>query len=155
MAIDNSVVERDEAEESLHSQAALGLIGYRLRRAQISVFQRFLAVFESLGLRPAEYLVLVLVDENPGRKQSEIAAALGIKRANFVALAQALEARGLLERLSIKSDRRANALHLTASGLTFLAKARRRHDQLESEFIERLGGVSQRAQLLALLERLT
>ena len=155
MASDDNVVELDDAEEGLNSQAALGLIGYRLRRAQLSVFQRFLTVFDSLGLRPAEYLVLVLVDENPGRKQSEIAAALGIKRANFVALAQALEARGLLERLSIETDRRANALHLTASGRVFLAKARRLHDQLENDFVERLGGDSGREQLLTLLERLT
>ncbi|KRA43260.1 MarR family winged helix-turn-helix transcriptional regulator [Devosia sp. Root635] len=155
MSTDNALVEQDDAEGGLNSQAALGLIGYRLRRAQLSVFQRFLTVFESLALRPAEYSVLVLVDENPGRKQSEIAAALGIKRANFVALAQGLEARGLLERLSVESDRRANALHLTASGRIFLAEARDLHDQLESDFVERLGGESQREQLLALLERLT
>lgn len=141
--------------DGLNSEAPLGLIGYRLRRAQLSVFQRFLVVFESLDLRPAEYSVLMLVEDNPGRKQSEIAAALGIKRANFVALAQGLEGRGLIERLSVEGDRRANALHLTASGRRFLAKARAMHDQLESEFVERLGGPTQREQLLTLLERLT
>ncbi|ODT79239.1 MAG: MarR family transcriptional regulator [Pelagibacterium sp. SCN 64-44] len=155
MPTDNAVVEQDDAEGGLTSQSALGLVGYRLRRAQLSVFQRFLTVFESLALRPAEYSVLVLVEENPGRKQSEIAAALGIKRANFVALAQGLEARGLLERLSVERDRRANALHLTASGRVFLAQARARHDQLENEFVQRLGGDSERERLLMLLDRLT
>lgn len=155
MPTDNAEVEPESAEEGLASQATLGLIGYRLRRAQLSVFQRFLVVFESLSLRPAEYSVLVLVEDNPGRKQSEIAAALGIKRANFVALAQGLESRGLIERRSIASDRRANALHLTASGRSFLANARALHDQLENEFVVRLGGLPQREQLLTLLERLT
>ncbi len=142
-------------EDGAPLEASLGMIGYRLRRAQLSVFQRFTMVFETLAIRPAEYSVLVLVDDSPGRKQSEIAAALGIKRANFVALAQGLEARGLIERLNIESDRRANALHLTPAGRSFLAKARALHDQLESEFVERLGGRAQRDQLLELLERLT
>jgi Transcriptional regulators len=143
----------DEAGAQL--EESLGLIGYRLRRAQLSVFQRFAAVFETLAIRPAEYAVLVLVDDSPGRKQSEIAAALGIKRANFVALAQGLEARGLIERLNIASDRRANALHLTPVGRSFLARARALHDELEREFIERLGGPAKREQLLDLLQRLT
>ena len=65
--------------------------------------------------------MLVLVGENPGRKQSEIAAALGIKRANFVALVDGLQNRGLIERLSLETDRRANALHLTEQGRDFMA----------------------------------
>lgn len=153
MSTDNELV--DEMDQGINSQATMGLIGYRLRRAQLSVFQRFLVVFDDLALRPAEYSVLMLIENNPGRKQTEIAAALGIKRANFVALAQALEARGLIERLTVQSDRRANALHLTAAGRTFLAKARALHDQLEREFVDRLGGPSQREQLVTLLERLT
>ncbi len=153
MSTDNALV--DEVDQGVNSQATMGLIGYRLRRAQLSVFQRFLVVFDDLALRPAEYSVLMLIENNPGRKQTEIAAALGIKRANFVALAQALEARGLIERLTVESDRRANALHLTTAGRTFLAKARALHDQLEREFVDRLGGQSQREQLITLLERLT
>ncbi len=153
MSTDNALV--DEVDQGVNSQATMGLIGYRLRRAQLSVFQRFLVVFDDLALRPAEYSVLMLIENNPGRKQTEIAAALGIKRANFVALAQALETRGLIERLTVESDRRANALHLTTAGRTFLAKARALHDQLEREFVDRLGGQSQREQLITLLERLT
>lgn len=153
MSTGNALV--DEMDQGVNSQATMGLIGYRLRRAQLSVFQRFLVVFDDLALRPAEYSVLMLIENNPGRKQTEIAAALGIKRANFVALAQSLEARGLIERLTVESDRRANALHLTTAGRTFLAKARALHDQLECEFVDRLGGQSQREQLITLLERLT
>src|SRR5690606_9580547 len=107
-----SAAAKPTEEDGPQLEESLSLVGYRLRRAQLSVFQRFMAVFESLSMRPAEYAVLVLVDDSPGRKQSEIAAALGIKRANFVALAQGLEAQGLIERLNLASDRRANALHL-------------------------------------------
>ena len=56
--------------DPLETGATSDLIGYRLRRAQLSVFQRFLAVFDELKLRPAEYSVLVLIADNPGRKQT-------------------------------------------------------------------------------------
>ena len=141
-------------DETLRSGATASMIGYRLRRAQLSVFQRFLATFEQLNLRPAEYTVLVVVGENPGRKQTEVAAVLGIKRANFVTLVHGLEGRGLIERRPAIDDRRANALHLTMEGAAFLAHARAVHDAMEQDLVDRLGGPQARETLLALLERL-
>jgi DNA-binding MarR family transcriptional regulator len=143
-----------EEESGLETGGTAGIIGYRLRRAQVSVFQRFLATFEELKLRPADYSVLVLIADNPGRKQTEIAEVLGIKRANFVTLAHGLEERGLIERRPAAEDKRANALHLSQAGKAFLAQARARHDAMESDLIERLGGPAGRDALLGLLDRL-
>ena len=141
--------------EKLRSDGTAGLIGYRVRRAQLSVFQKFLAVFETLDLRPAEYSVLVLIADNPGRKQTEIAEVLGIKRANFVTLVHGLEERGLVDRVPSAEDKRANALHLTGDGEAFLAHARALHEAMEEELVARLGGPAARDRLLALLDRLT
>ncbi|MBJ7576515.1 MarR family transcriptional regulator [Devosia sp. MC532] len=143
------------SDENLRTEATLGMIGYRLRRAQLSVFQQFLSFFETLNLRPAEYSVLVLMEENPGRKQSEIAAALSIKRANFVALVDGLEKRGLISREVVANDRRANALYLTDQGTRFLADARDVHAKLEDDLVARLGGTEQRDTLLSLLKKIT
>jgi DNA-binding MarR family transcriptional regulator len=143
------------SDDALRTETTLGLIGYKLRRAQLSVFQRFLTTFEHLNLRPAEYSVLVLVEENPGRKQSEIALLLGIKRANFVPLVDGLENRGLIARAVIETDRRANGLHMTEEGKAFMANARAVHTELEAELVSRLGGGAERDQLLTLLDRLT
>lgn len=143
-----------EQSEALSTSGTAGIIGYRLRRAQFYVFQRFLAVFNTLELRPAEYSVLVLIADNPGRKQTEIAEVLGIKRANFVTLAHGLEERGLIERRAAPGDRRANALYLTRQGQAFLLKARSLHDSLETELVGQLGGEDERAVLIRLLERL-
>ena len=85
-----------ETDDAIDTAGTSSIIGYRLRRAQLKVFQRFLAVFDELSLRPAEYSVLVLIADNPGRKQTEIAEVLGIKRANFVALVHEMEERGLV-----------------------------------------------------------
>jgi DNA-binding MarR family transcriptional regulator len=143
------------SEEALETGATTGIVGYRLRRAQLSVFQKFLAVFDDLRLRPAEYSVLVLIADNPGRKQTEIAEVLGIKRANFVTLVHGLEERGLVERMPSAADKRANALHLTREGEAFLQHARSVHTAMEDELVARLGGTQARDQLLALLDRLT
>src|SRR5918999_295288 len=74
------------------------MIGYVLRRAQLAVFDDLIATFAELDLRPAQYSVLVLLGEHPGLKQSDVAAALGIQRANFVVLFDGLERRGLARR---------------------------------------------------------
>jgi DNA-binding MarR family transcriptional regulator len=143
-----------ETDGTIDTAGTSSIIGYRLRRAQLKVFQRFLAVFDELSLRPAEYSVLVLIADNPGRKQTEIADVLGIKRANFVALVHQIEARGLVERRPAADDRRANALHLTAAGEAFVARARTMHDDMEQALVDGLGGPGERDRLLKLLDRL-
>lgn len=138
----------------LETRTTTEIIGYRLRRAQLGVFQRFNAAFAELDLRPAEFSVLSLIDANPGRKQTEIAEVLGIKRANFVALVNGLDARGLTERRSARGDKRANALYLTTEGRRFLAEARMVQDRFESDCIERIGGADARDMLIKLLDQL-
>ncbi|AEQ50251.1 MarR family winged helix-turn-helix transcriptional regulator [Pelagibacterium halotolerans] len=150
-----SAVPGSVADETmLETGSTTDIVGYRLRRAQLSVFQRFLSAFEALDLRPAEYSALALIGDNPGRKQTEIAEILGIKRANFVALINGLEARGLTERRAAHGDRRANALYLTEEGAGFVEKARAVQDDFEADCIARLGGTDARDTLLDLLGRL-
>lgn len=149
-----TVFSAPDESAALRTDATTGIIGYRLRRAQLSVFQRFMVAFSELDLRPAEYSVLVLIADNPGRKQTEIAAILGIKRANFVALINGLDGRGLTERHAAPGDRRANALHLTAEGERFLKRARAVQARFEADCVKRLGGVEARDRLLRMLDRL-
>ena len=54
------------------------LLGYALKRAQLKVFDDFLRCVAPLQLTPAPFSVLLLLDRNPGRNQSEIAITLGI-----------------------------------------------------------------------------
>lgn len=142
------------APRSFDTATVSGIVGYRLRRAQVAVFQQFMARFAEFGLTPAEYSVLALIGSNPGSKQTEIGDALGIKRTNFVALINGLEQRGLTERQQLAGDRRANALFLTAAGADFIARANAVQVEFEAEMVERLGGRVARDQLIALLDRL-
>ena len=91
-------------------------VGYLLRRAQLAVFEDFARRFAALDLSPAQFSTLVAIRANPGKRQSDIAAALGVQRPNFVALMDELERRGIAERVRSGADRRANALQLTPAG---------------------------------------
>ncbi len=129
-------------------------VGYALRRAQLAVFQDFIQTMEKVALRPAQYSVLLVMDTHPGLKQTEIAALLGIKRTNFVALIDELEQRGLAERAPSPTDRRSNALFLTKAGKALLARAEKTVTEHEQRLIG-LIGVDGKRQLLGLLARLS
>src|SRR5689334_7023958 len=74
-------------------------LGYVLKRAQLKVFENFLRCMASLQLTPAQFSVLLLVEKNPGRNQTEIASTLGIFRPNFVAMLANLEGVDLCARI--------------------------------------------------------
>jgi DNA-binding MarR family transcriptional regulator len=130
-----------------------GMVGYVLRRAQLAVFDDVIANFAELDLRPAQYSVLVLLGNSPGLKQSDVAAALGIQRANFVVLFDGLEHRGLAQRSSAPNDRRSYALYLTEEGKRVLARANELERRHETRLDAKLGPGG-REQLLELLRRL-
>ena len=130
-----------------------GYVGFVLRRIQIAVFADFIASLNELDLKPAQYSLLEIVDANPGVRQSEAAAALGIQKANFVGLVRKLERRSLLQRRRSVADRRSYALHLQPGGRRLLAVARALHDAHESRLAAQLGSAG-RERLLQLLTRL-
>lgn len=121
---DNGRGERHEPTADPVDLGELGtLVGYRLRRAQLAVFADFVHALSRLELRPGTFSVLAVIDGNPGLSQAAICDALGIQRANFVAIAGELEARGLVARKPSAVDRRQNALHLTPQGRRLLRRA--------------------------------
>ena len=130
-----------------------GMVGYVLRRAQLAVFDDVIANFAELDLRPAQYSVLVLLGHSPGLKQSDVAAALGIQRANFVVLFDGLERRGLARRSS--GPQRPALLRALSHGgrREVLARANDLESRLEARLDAKLGPGG-REQLLELLSRL-
>ena len=149
-----AVTAKDARAATVDLGPLANTVGYLLRRAQLAVFDDVIANFAELGLRPAQYSVLVLLGHTPGLKQSDVAAALGIQRANFVVLFDGLERRGLAQRSSTPNDRRSYALYLTEAGEKMLARATALERQLEARIDAKLGPGG-REQLLQLLGRLT
>lgn len=142
-----------EPARSVGLAPLMGYVGYAVRRAQIAVFGDFLESLREVDLRPAQFGVLVVIADNPGMRQSEVCAGLGIQKANFVPLISELEARGLVVREPGATDRRSYALHLTAQGEALLRRARELHAKHEARLTDRIGRRG-RAQLLVLLNRL-
>lgn len=114
-------------------------LGYVMRRAQLAIFEDFIAACAEHDIRPGQYSVLTLVEHNPGSSQTQIAEAVGIKKTNFVALIDLLERRGLVERKSTPRDRRSHSLFLTDAGKALMRKLHRTAAQHEQRLIERIG----------------
>jgi DNA-binding MarR family transcriptional regulator len=146
-----------EALQDADSDLSFGLlresIGFQLRRVQLAVMGEAIATLAPLGLRPAQFSILVLIDANPELPQSKLSAALGIRRPNFVAMLHELESRGLTRRCMSNGDRRVNTLALTAEGRRLLHRASELHAALESRLNKRLRA-GERALLAGLLAKL-
>ena len=127
------------------------LLGYSLKRAQLKVFEDFLRCVAPLQLTPAQFSVLLLIDRNPGRNQTEIANTLGILRPNFVAMLDGLESRDLCARIRSNNDRRSHILVLTDKGRAVLARAKKLVAVKHEARLNELLGPANRAALLGML----
>ena len=131
------------------------LVGYQVRRLQLRIFQDFIETMGGHDIRPSQYSVLAVVGANPGLKQTQVSAALGIKRANLVVMLDELERRGLIERARGPEDRRSHALHLTRAGAHLKAQLDALVLRHEEHFVRRIGEAEKRrmmASIRAMLE---
>jgi DNA-binding MarR family transcriptional regulator len=129
------------------------LVGYHLRRAQVTVFGDFAQSVADFRITPGQFGVLTLVGRNPGLSQSALARAVSVERSTMVAVIDGLEARRLIERQASPVDRRSYALVLTDKGrklLRELEKVVMAHDRRATENLSE----SERATLIRLLARL-
>ena len=93
------------------------LVGYQLAQATITTSQ----VFEAQAglpcdLRPVEFTILTLIQENPDVSASQLARALAVTAPNIKLWIDRLEHRELAERVPSPTDRRAQHLRITAKG---------------------------------------
>src|ERR1700750_1516476 len=112
----------DQAGEALQLGELSELLGYSLKRAQLKIFEDFLRCVAPLQLTPAQFSVLLLLDRNPGRNQSESANTIGISRPDFVAMMEGVESLDLCARIRPTNDRRSHILALTDKGRAVLAR---------------------------------
>lgn len=108
---EDAAVQAEDAPVQLED-----LIGYHLRRASVHDLQGAVAALEPMGLRTVPMSVLFAIIETPGISAAEICRALGIQRANIVAILTDLEARGLFLRETDPADNRIQRLFPTRKG---------------------------------------
>lgn len=128
--------------------------GFLLRRAhQISA-----AVFEDecrdVGLTPAQFGVLTVLQASPGLDQSSLARALGFDKVTVLRVLRGLEARGLTDRSRTAGNKRSWSVALSAEGEKLLKQAQKPAERAYDRLMTPLSH-DQRAQLVLLLMELT
>ncbi|HSI58084.1 MAG TPA: MarR family transcriptional regulator [Ideonella sp.] len=136
------------AEAGLHD-----ILGYQLAQASITTAQVFSEqVGDAAQLRPVEFTMLTLIDENPGVSARQLAHALAVTPPNITMWIDRLERRGLVERERSTTDRRAQHIRVTAEGATLARQAVRSLVDGEREAMAALSA-AERAMLLELLHK--
>ncbi|MBW7836564.1 MAG: MarR family transcriptional regulator [Sphingomonadales bacterium] len=129
------------------------LVGYHVRKAQAIIFDDFMRAMAPERLSPGQFGVLVLISANQGMNQSTLAKALGIERSTMVAVITGLEQRGLIKRLPLATDRRANILALTPKGELLLDKVKAKVRAHENKVTARLTAAETQT-LVSLLQKI-
>ena len=124
--------------------------GFLLRRAHqisASIFERACA---DLGLTPAQYGVLRVMQDHPGIDQSSLARALAFDKVTVLRVIKGLEERGFCQRAVSPENRRQMAVRLTAEGDELLRQARQPVQQAYETLLSPFDD-AQREQFLSLL----
>ncbi len=108
-----------------------GQVGFHMRVAQAAMLDSFARAFDPLGVKPAHYSALVVIEANPGLIQQALSKAVRVQRANLVRLLDELVLLGWVAREE-GSDRRSKALRLTAAGETKMAAIHLAHAEHEA-----------------------
>jgi DNA-binding MarR family transcriptional regulator len=129
------------------------ILGYQLAQAAITTAGVFAQqVGEPFELRPVEFTILSLVNENPGSSLSRLAQALAVTAPNITMWIDRLEERGLVQRERSETDRRAQHLGVTPKGRQLVQKATQRVLDGEREVLGHLSD-AERAILIELLHK--
>ncbi|MCD2194050.1 MarR family transcriptional regulator [Actinomycetospora endophytica] len=114
--------------------------------------RRFADRVSAVDLTPPQSGLIRAVAQEPGRSQQALAAQLGTPATRLVALVDALEKRGVLERRRNPDDRRLYAVHLTPAGEELLADLGRLAAEHEADLLAPLSPEERRS-LAGLLGR--
>lgn len=93
-------------------------IGYLLRRASNVFSAHWSLQFrgKEVTITPVQCGMLILIDENPGLTQIELARLLNVEGSTLWQLVDRLLKLGFIRRRRLPDDRRAFAIHLSSSG---------------------------------------
>ena len=139
-----------QTKVKVSDKALREFMGYNMKCA-FNVFHSDLVnVLEPFDLRMVTYSALVLIVDNPGMRQSQLADALAIERPNLVVIVDELERRELILREPSKTDRRAYSLSATLKGKRLCEKASQANRESEARLISCLDPETKRVVLEAL-----
>ncbi|POF28408.1 MarR family winged helix-turn-helix transcriptional regulator [Roseibium marinum] len=108
---------------SISDRTLRAFFGYQMKRTFNLIQSDLNRTLKPFDLRMLTYTALVLVVDNPGLSQAQLAEAMDIERPNLVVIIDELERRELIIRDRLPKDRRAYALKVTLAGRRLYEKS--------------------------------
>jgi DNA-binding MarR family transcriptional regulator len=136
--------------DNLDSGVLSTLIGFRLRKAQLTVYDDFMRGAPIRRITPGQLAILILIDRNPDMTQQRLCDGIRIEKSTLVVRLHRLVERGLIQRVRSTTDRRQNLLKLTKKGSSALKSMLAFVEAHERKITSRLSA-AERKQLLDLL----
>ena len=127
--------------------------GFLLSRVGAAVRAGFKGVLAGWGIRPQQYLILLILDARGGTSQQELCTAARIDSGNMVELLDGLEALRYAQRARDPHDRRRYVVTITPAGRSALADLRRAIGEYNERVLSPLTG-RERRQLVVTLGKL-
>jgi MarR family transcriptional regulator, lower aerobic nicotinate degradation pathway regulator len=127
--------------------------GFLLSRVGAAIRAGFQEVLAGQGLRPLQYVILLVLDSGGGVSQQELCTAAGIDSGNMVELLDGLEALRYAARAPDPRDRRRHVVTITERGRLALAQLRPAIEDYNNDFLSPLTQ-SEREQLTRSLSKL-
>jgi DNA-binding MarR family transcriptional regulator len=143
----------DDKKKTLDLSALQQTPGFMIRILQLLNFEAFFRHFQTLGLSPVEYSILMTVRDNEAVTQSELAAVLKMRLPNLVKILSVMEEAGIMKRKRSARDKRAVELSLSATGQKRADEARRLGEAFNEQTLAPLSK-PERAAFLQMLTRL-
>ena len=112
--------------------------GFLLSRVGAAVRAGFKEVLAGWGVRPQQYVILLILDAGRGASQQELCAAAGIDSGNMVELLDGLETLEYAERARDPRDRRRYVVTITGRGRAAVAELRQAIAAYNSGFLSPL-----------------
>jgi DNA-binding MarR family transcriptional regulator len=100
--------------------------GFLLRKVSAASFNAFAEIVGEHGLHPMHFGMLMILAAEEPISQHELGERAGVDPSTMVARMDALEEKGLVERIRSAEDRRSYAIRLSPAGRKVLAQLRRK-----------------------------
>lgn len=97
------------------------------------------------GLTHRQFTVLLAVDANDGKSQTELVKLTGIDRSTLADLVARLLAQGYLQRKRTKDDGRTNAIRITAIGKKMLKMAQPGADEVDRQLLSLISSADRKS----------
>ena len=126
------------------------LVGYHMRRAMGAFNVDYARAVAGTPIRQGLFAVMSVIAANPGISQGIVGKALGIQRANMVALITELSELGFIDREPSATDRRAFNLTLTEKGAVMLKDTLARIQDHEERMLAALSPAARQSLIVVL-----